>query len=48
MLTGDHLLISDLGAYLIIFVNLCVLIVFAMVMLLRGFGLHIFYFYGGR
>jgi hypothetical protein len=33
----DRLLLRDFGAYGIIFINVCVVITVAMVMLLRGF-----------
>jgi hypothetical protein len=37
-LVGDHLLLRDSGPYGIIFMNACVVITVAMVMMLRDFG----------
>jgi uncharacterized YccA/Bax inhibitor family protein len=39
-LVGDHLLLRNFGPYVIIFMNVCVVITVAMVMLLRDFGRH--------
>jgi hypothetical protein len=46
-LLDDHLLLSDFGPNEIIFMNVFVVTV-AMVMLLRDFGLYVFYMYVGR
>jgi hypothetical protein len=42
MLVGDHLLLRDYGPYRIIFINVCVIITDAMLMILRNFGPYVF------
>jgi hypothetical protein len=38
----DHLLLREFGSYMMIFMNVCVVIIVAMVMLLRDFGPYAF------
>jgi hypothetical protein len=46
-LVNYHLLLRDFGPYVIIFMNVCVVITVAMVMLLRDFGPSAFYLHAG-